>query len=331
MSRTAVVFLLAAGLLLGIPDATVRAAELYPLKVRMDYLYQGYQAPFFIALQKGYYRDAGLDVDILPGQTSGIGLRTVSSGSEDIGLMDVGVAALGISKGAPVRVVAGYIQKNPTVIVSRKSNPVTVPKDMEGKTISWPPGAAANFLIVALMRVNKVDESKVRKVSTTREAAEALYLDGKVDMSPAFVNAVWASYQAAGYGNDMQILRVSDFGVDTLSLGIVANTKVITDHPDIVRKFVGATMAGLKDTIADPEAGWRAVVASKPEVEPKLARLGLENSLSLMETAETKGKPLGWMSEKDWDSTLDFLSENMSLSPRLPSSTYFTNEFLPAR
>src|SRR5262245_56857510 len=175
------------------------------LKVRMDYLFQGYQAPFFVALDKGYYRAGGLNVDLLIGQTSGVGLRTVSSGAEELGFLDAGVTALGISKGAPVQVVAGVVQKNPTVVLSRKGNPVNTPKDMEGKSIAWPPGAAANFLITAMWRANNVDESKVRKVSTTREAAEALFLDGKVDTSPAFVNATWAAYQASGRSADIQI------------------------------------------------------------------------------------------------------------------------------
>ena len=311
------------------PLAAAGAAELRPVKVRMDYLFQGYQAPFFVALDRGYYKDAGLAVELLVGQTSGIGLRTISSGAEDLGLIDAGVAALGISKGAPVKVVAGYVQKNPTVIVSRKTKPVTSPKDMEGKSIAWPPGAAANFVIQALMKLNNVDDSKVEKVSTTREAAEALFLEGKVDMSPAFVNAVYASYQAQGAAKDFEILRASDFGVNTLSLAIVANTNFLEKQPEAVRAFVGATMRGLRDVLSDPAAGWQTVVKYKPEVDPKLAQFGLENSLPLLETAETKGKPAGWMSEKDWNATLDFLATYMALSPRLATEQYFTNDFLP--
>jgi NitT/TauT family transport system substrate-binding protein len=308
--------------------SAANAAE-RPLKVRMDYLFQGYQAPFFVALDKGYYREAGLNVDLLSGQTSGVGLRTVASGAEEIGFLDAGVAAIGISKGAPVQVVTGIVQKNPTVVVSRKTNPVNTPKDMEGKSISWPPGAAANFLIAAMWRANNVDESKVRKVSTTREAAEALFLDNKVEMSPAFVNAVWASYQASGRSGDMQILRVSDFGVNPLSLGIVANTKLVSEEPQVLRGFVQATVRGLKDVIANPEEGWKTVVKLKPEVDPKLAQYGLENTLPLLETPETKGKPVGWMSEKDWAATVDFLANYMELSPKLPLDKYYTNAFLP--
>src|SRR5262245_25511192 len=299
------------------------------LKVRMDYLFQGYQAPFFVALDKGYYRASGLNVDLLIGQTSGVGLRTVSSGAEELGFLDAGVSALGISKGAPVQVVAGIVQKNPTVVVSRKANPVNRPKDMEGKSISWPPGAAANFIIAAMWRANSVDESKVRKISTTREAAEALFLDGKVDMSPAFVNATWAAYQASGRSADMQILRVSDFGVNPLSLSIVAHTRLVSEDPQVLRVFVQATMRGLQDVIANPEEGWKTVVKLKPEVDPKLAQYGLENTLPLLATLETKGKPPGWMSDKDWAATIDFLASYMELSPKLPLDKYYSNAFLP--
>lgn len=310
-----------------LPGAVV-SAEMRPVKVRMDYLFQGQHAPFFVALDRGYYKEAGLDVELLSGQTSGVGLRTVSSGAEDMGLIDAGVAALGISKGAPVKVVAGYLQKNPTVIVSRRAKPVSSPKDMEGKTIAWPPGAAANFVVQAMMRLNDVDEAKVVKVSTTREAAEALFLEGKVDMAPAFVTAV-GLFQSRSGGDELQVLRASDFGVNTLSLAIVANTIFLERHPDTVRAFVGATMRGLHDVVSDPTAGWQTVVKYKPEVDPHLARSGLESSLSLLETEQTKGMPAGWMSDTDWNATLDFLATYMGLSPRLPLDRYFTNDLLP--
>jgi NitT/TauT family transport system substrate-binding protein len=315
-------------LLLVLPGGSGLAAE-RPTKVRMDYLYQGYHAPFFVALEKGYYRDAGLAVEFLSGQGSGAGLRSVSSGGEEFGLIDAGVAALGISKGAPVQVVAGYIQQNPTVVISRTSLPVKTPKDMEGKSIAWPPGIAAGFLITAMWRLNGVDESKVRKISTTLQAAEALFLEKKADMMPAFINAVYAGYVAKGLAKDMQILRVSDWGVNALSLAVVANTKLTAEQPAVVRAFVGATMRGLKDVIDNPEAGWKTVVKHRPEVDPALARIGLEYSLALLHTPETKGKPLGWMSEKDWNSTLDFLATYMELAPRLVPSKYYSNDFLP--
>src|SRR5688572_890531 len=116
------------------------AAATRALKVRMDWRYQGYQAPFFVALDKGYYKAAGLEVDLLAGQGSGTGVKTVASGSEELGFIDAGVAALSISKGAPLKVVAGIIQQNPSVVISWKDKPINKPKDMEGKSVSWVPG-----------------------------------------------------------------------------------------------------------------------------------------------------------------------------------------------
>jgi NitT/TauT family transport system substrate-binding protein len=300
------------------------------LKVRMDWRYQGYQAPFFIAVDKGYYKAAGLEVDILAGQGSGTGVKLVASGAEELGFLDAGVAALSISKGAPLKVVAGVIQLNPTVVISWKDKPVNAPKDMEGKSISWVPGVATNFTLTALWKVNGVDEAKIKKVSTTREAAESLFLERKTDFASGFVNATWAVYLSKGYGKDMQILRASDWGVNTLSLAIVAHTKLIREEPQVVRAFVAATFKGLKEAVENPELGWKTVAKHRPEVDAKLAQFGLENSLPLLRTANTKGKPLGWMADKDWEATLDFLATYMELAPNLPLDRYFTNEFVPS-
>jgi ABC-type nitrate/sulfonate/bicarbonate transport system substrate-binding protein len=301
-----------------------------PLKVRMDWRYQGYQAPFFIAVDKGYYKAAGLEVELLAGQGSATGVKTVASGAEELGFLDAGVAALSISKGAPLRVVAGIIQRNPTVVISWKDNPVNKPKDMEGKSIAWVPGVATNFTLTALWKANGVDESKIKKVSTTREASESLFLERKTQFGSGFVNASWAVYLAKGYGKDMQIMRAADHGVNTLSLAVVAHTRLIGEEPQVVRAFVAATLKGLKEAVENPELGWKTVVKHKPEVDAKLAQYGLENSLALLHTDASKGKPLGWTSDKDWTATLDFLETHMSLSPRLPLDRYYTNEFIPA-
>lgn len=306
-----------------------KAQDLKQLKVRMDFQYQGYQAPFFVAQAKGYYKDAGLKVELLAGQGSGNGLKSISSGAEQFGLIDAGVAALGISKGAPVRVVAGYIQQNPNVVISRKSNPINAPKDMIGKSIVWPPGIASGFMITAMWNIHGIDPNSVKKISTTLQAATTLFVEGKADSSPAFINAVWAVLQAQGHDKDMQIMKLSEFGVNALSLAVVANTSVIDSDPETVKKFVAATLKGLDDVVKDPESGWKAVVAAKPEVDPKVAQLGLENSLPFLRTTATKDKPLGWMAEKDWTDTLDFLEKYMELSPRLDTKVYYTNDFLP--
>jgi NitT/TauT family transport system substrate-binding protein len=305
------------------------AAAARSLKVRMDWRYQGYQAPFFVALDKGYYKAAGLDVELLAGQGSGTGVKTVASGSEELGFIDAGVAALSISKGAPLKVVAGIIQQNPSVVISWKDKPINKPKDMEGKSVSWVPGVATGFILTALWKANGVDESRIKKVSTTREASEALFLERKTDFGTGFVNASWAVYQAQGHGNDMQIMRASDWGVQALSLGIVANTKLLKEEPAVVRAFVAATLRGLKESIEDPKMGWQTVIKHKPEVDPKLAEYGLENSLTLFRTANTKDKPLGWMADKDWDATIEFLSTYMGLAPKMPLEHYYTNEFIP--
>ncbi|MBI4347221.1 MAG: ABC transporter substrate-binding protein, partial [Elusimicrobia bacterium] len=282
------------------------------------------------AVDKGYDKAAGLEVELFAGQGSGTGVKIVASGAEELGFLDAGVVALSISKGAPLKVVAVIIQQNPTVVISWKDKPVNKPKDMEGKSVSWVPGVATNFTLTALWKANGVDEAKIKKVSTTREASESLFLERKTDFGSGFINASWAVYLAKGYGKDMQVIRASDWGVNALSLAVVAHTKLIAEEPQVVRAFVTATLKGLKEAVDNPELGWKTVVKHKPEVDAKLAQYGLENSLPLLRTANTKDKPLGWMSEKDWAATLDFLESYMELAPRHPLDRYYTNEFIPA-
>src|SRR3954469_870393 len=110
------------------------------VSMRLDWLYQGPNAGFMIALEKGYYEQAGLNVEIGPGKGSGSTAQLVASKAAQFGFADGFVVGAGVSKGMSIKMVAGIFRRNPTAVVVLDESDIKTPKDLEGKIIASPTG-----------------------------------------------------------------------------------------------------------------------------------------------------------------------------------------------
>src|ERR1051326_4182850 len=119
-----------------------RAADLRKVTMRLDWLFQGPNDGFIIAQTKGFYKDAGLDVDIGPGKGSGSTAQLVASKATQFGFSDGFVVGNSVSKGMNIRAVAGVYRRNPTGVAVLADSPIHSPKDLEGKSVAITPGSA---------------------------------------------------------------------------------------------------------------------------------------------------------------------------------------------
>ena len=111
-----------------------------PIKFTLDWVFQGPNAGFMLAHQKGYYEQAGLNVDIGPGKGSGSTAQLVASKATQFGFADGFVVGNSVSKGMSIKMVAGIFRRNPTAVVVLDESDIKTPKDLEGKTIGGPTG-----------------------------------------------------------------------------------------------------------------------------------------------------------------------------------------------
>jgi NitT/TauT family transport system substrate-binding protein len=153
-------FLTAAIAFANLPSS--HAAPLEKVSVRLDWLPGADHSALFLAKQKGFYEEQGLDVEILSGQGSVPTLQLVASGNQTIGLASLSALALAASKGAPVIGIAGIMQRAPESVISLKTSGISKPSDLEGKKFGAVPGDQAQRLFDAYAEANKVDVSKVK-------------------------------------------------------------------------------------------------------------------------------------------------------------------------
>src|SRR5947207_14200487 len=125
----------------------------------------GDHAAYWVALEKGYYKAKGLDVELQNSKGSGDSIAKVDTGRADVGLADSAVVIAAVGRGAKIKVVGMVFDKTPLNIWSRKEAPITKPKDREGKTIDAPPGDGQRQVFPAFAKLHGIDQSKVTWVN----------------------------------------------------------------------------------------------------------------------------------------------------------------------
>lgn len=303
------------------------AAE--PVTLRLDWSILGHHSPFYLALERGYYRDLDLDVKILEGKGSGIGVQLVGNGTDTFAFADSAVAAKSASLGVPVKVVMGIIRRATMAVVFPTDRGLLKPENLKGKRVSVCAGDSASVLFPAYLKSIDLAASDVQLVSVECNSKHPVVVQGRADaaVGPAPSSKV---LQLMAGARDVAAFDYADAGIVLPSHGIVASTKTIEGKPEVIRRFVAATTRGWSDARKEPDAAIDALVRQFPLLKGKEAslKLMLVEHFKYLETAETVGKPFGWQSKEDWKKAERVLVEYLDVKPQSSVDVYFTNEFV---
>ena len=159
------IFLVIGVLLLAAGSPAVAADK---VSLNLNWFYVGDHSPYFVALDKGWYKEEGLEVNIIPGKGSGDVVKKVDVGSVDIGIVDTGVLIVARAQGAKVKVVCMLFDKSPYCMWMWKDSGINSPKDLVGKKIAAPPGDAQRTIFPALAQANGFDADKITEEQSSR-------------------------------------------------------------------------------------------------------------------------------------------------------------------
>jgi NitT/TauT family transport system substrate-binding protein len=238
------------------------------IKMVLNWKYQGPQAWFFMAQDKGYFKAEGLDVEIDQGEGSSASVLKVASGSYQAGFGDIN-ALINLAATRPADApVAVYMIYNtpPFTIVVKKDSPIKTPKDLEGKTVGGPANDGALKLFPAFAKVAKIDAAKVNITNMAPNLREQMLLRGQVDAIFGFTNTVYFSAKLVGIDpeKDLRFINYADFGMDLYSNAIVFSRAFVKDNPKAVAGFVKAVNRAINDSLANPEAAMDVVMKREP-------------------------------------------------------------------
>lgn len=252
-----------------------------------DFGYNGRHAYYFVALEKGYYARQNLDVQIVRGQGSADAVKQVAAGTAQIGFADTAAVILGRGNDQiPVKLVAIVYAKPPHAIYVLKESGIAKPKDLEGKKVADTAFSAVPKLFDAYAKAADIDASKVTWLVAAADTLPGMLTTGRADGIGQFTVGEPLLTKAAA-PKQVLALAYADVGLDLYGNGIIASDGLIKSNPDLVRRFVTATLQGLKDAIADPQQAGAIMNKHHREVDADVA------------AAETKvvgtltGQPLG--------------------------------------
>ena len=236
-----------------------------------DFGYNGRHAYYFVALEKGYYARQNLDVQIVRGQGSADAVKQVAAGTAQIGFADTAAVILGRGNDQiPVKLVAIVYAKPPHAIYVLKESGIANPKDLEGKKVADTAFSAVPKLFEAYAKAADIDASKVTWLIAAADTLPGMLTTGRADGIGQFTVGEPLLAKAAA-PKQVLALAYADVGLDLYGNGIIASDSIIKSNPDLVRRFVTATMQGLKDAIANPQEAGAIMNKHHREVDADVA------------------------------------------------------------
>src|ERR1700726_545187 len=246
--------IVAAGALLLVCPASQQAAAQAPekLTVRFTWKLKGEYAPLFVALDKGYYRAEGLDVELAEGSGAQTVLKLLASGNEKFGYGPAVSAAQAVSQGLPVKVVALYQTKAPMGVISFPDVSLKSPKDLEGKRLAISVGETFGDMLGPFTRINHVDINKIQQIQMDASARTAQFLTRKIDVMSVYLSNELPQIEKRA-GVKFNMIKVTDFGLSVLGSSMYVSNAFAEQNPETVKKLLRATAKGYRDAMANPK------------------------------------------------------------------------------
>jgi NitT/TauT family transport system substrate-binding protein len=313
------------GLALGAASSVrpVRAAT-EKVTFQLDWIPYGRHAPYYVALDKGFYSRKGLDVTIVQGTGSVQGLRALGTGQVNFLFGDFGsMIAVRSRDGVRAKALACMYQKTPHTIFFIKGAGIVKPKDLEGKKLAYSPGDKIMFPAFAI--ANRIDESKISWLSVDPNTKNVMLLNRNADSMMTYIFTKPVLQKAAKPGDVIDGFIYSDWGTDFYSNGIAAMEDYIIQKPDIVRNFVQATMEGVEYALTHVSESVSIMKKYQPQLDEEVA--GKEIAI-LHELIMNPGQRLGGMTREKMQHTVELTIKYLDLKVPVAVDQVFTNEFL---
>jgi NitT/TauT family transport system substrate-binding protein len=305
------------------------AAAQEKTSLRLNWLAYGFHSFFYLGVDKGYYKEEGIELTIGEGKGSGVAVQLVGAKSDTFGLSDGSSVIAGATKGAPVQAFMGVMNKSPFAIIYRSDSGIKSLKDLEGRTIAATTGEAGLVIFPAIVSANKLNGEAIKFLRVDGAGKVVAMLEKRVDaMLGGLENQALILPQR---GMPVGTFNYSDIGVNTLGLVLHANKETIDKNPELVRKFIRATQKSLAYAEKNQDEAINALAKVKPDLDRDLAAKQLKAGLTLVRANGGASQPLGWMAPTDWEQTLKLMKEYQELQTDMAPTSFYNNGFVLAK
>jgi NitT/TauT family transport system substrate-binding protein len=311
----------------------MQASAQTAVKFALDWKFEGPSAPYFVAIDKGYYKAEGLDVTVDSGPGSVAGIARVAAGAYPLGFFDVNSLVKFRDQNPDQRVQAVMMVYDvpPFAIVSLKKAGVKSPKDLEGKILGAPAPDGAFAQWKAFVKANKIDDSKVKIENVGFPVREPMLAQGKVDAITGFsFSSYFNLLQNNIKPDDVAVMLMSDHGLVLYGNAIMVNPDFAKANPKVVAGFVRATVKGFIETAKNPDEAIKSVMKRNETAELKIELERLKMALrDNMVTPWVKANGVGGVDMARLEKSIDQIADTYEFKNRPKAADIFTDAFLP--
>jgi NitT/TauT family transport system substrate-binding protein len=302
------------------------------LTVKFDFLPYGSHAPFWLAQDKGWFKDAGVEPSFEDGQGSTVAVQLISAGKIDVGYVSLGAVIVARDKGVPVKAIAGILRKNDYGVLVGENTDIHVPKDLEGKLLYFSPSSVETLYMDLFFKKNGVDKSKINLTSIDLSTKVSTYMSGKGDAM--FVPIPIYTIRAAPRLS--RGILFADYGIPMPGFGLISSDDIIVQKPKALGAFVAAMQKAWGTVQQDPAmrvAAIDALLANRPQakLDRTIVTQQLDSVLPFLVTPGTEGKPLLWQSPAEWEGAIAINEEAGAIRPGAKATDFYTNQFVPEK
>ena len=283
----------------------------------------------YVALEKGYFEEAGLDVEVVQPPEDGAEVL-VASGRAQFGIsfQDSMASAIAGDNALPITAVASIIQHNTSGIISRKGEGMDVPKGMEGHTYATWNGPIELGTIKQVVEKDGGDFDKIELIpSTVTDEVSALKTKS--------VDSIWIFYAWAGVKTELEGLETDYFAFadidpvfDYYTPVLISGSTFLEEEPETAKAFLAALSKGYEDAIANPEEAAEILCKAAPELDSELV---LASQKYLAEQYQADASQWGYIDAERWNNFYTWVNENELTEDEVPLDTAFTNDYLPEK
>lgn len=304
--------------------------ELTPVLAQFTFEARGEYAFLFLADEKGYFEEEGLDVSFAEGQGGATVFASMASSANEatIAIAQGGQTASAISQDIPLQAVATWLPESPSALGSKADVPLDSPEDLEGKTVGVNKGLAADLVFDALLKAKNLQNVRVRSLDP--QVVAPSFARGDLDVMALFTTNDLPNIEAQ-VGEKLNVLAFEELGFPEVGATAVATKAFADANPDVIKGFLAAAARGLEDMKADTDEAAQVTKDSQFSVGLPDLPIVKEQVLQTLELLPEPSaeQPYGFSDEARWEAMVAAQLEYEVIEERKPIGDYFTNDYLP--